>query len=338
MKLLSNENIKEILNLHYNIGSIEEVKRIEEGASSECFYIKTLIKEYILKDIEMIFMNHPEHEGGINEILDKYDIPVSKFIKNKNGEYLSEYKEHKLHLQTFIKGNVLKQNTAPKWFLTESANYLAKIHKALEEKEDLDFGICERFFEMVTIDLARSSYKKSLAYAKLDDDIQSIEDLEYRLKLLDKVQKFRPDMSKFTYKNTHGDYFISQIICDEERINAIIDFTSACVHPVSWEIIRSYSYADSKCINGEIDIENLKQYIKDYLEYNKLSKYDITMMGQLYFYQLAVCDYFSQYYESENTNKEALLNYAHWSTLLCRWFEKNIEKLTKELALEFNDY
>ncbi|MGL4450294.1 MAG: hypothetical protein ACRCTZ_03755 [Sarcina sp.] len=55
------------------------------------------------------------------------------------------------------------------------------------------------------------------------------------------------------------------------------------------------------------------------------------MMGQLYFYQLSVCDYFSQYYESENTNKKELLYYAQWSNMLCRWFEKNSEVLKESL-------
>lgn len=161
------------------------------------------------------------------------------------------------------------------------------------------------------------------------------EDLKYRIKLLDKIKHIKFDMTKFTYKNTHGDYFISQILCGDNSINGIIDFTSACVHPACWEIIRCYSYADTKCINGEIDVENLKSYIRNYLEYGYLNKYDIKMMAYLYFYQLTVSDYFSQYYESINTNRNVLLDYAHWSTLLCKWFEKNIEDLIESLIYEF---
>ena len=142
-------------------------------------------------------------------------------------------------------------------------------------------------------------------------------------------------MDKFTYKNTHGDYFISQILCGEKAINAIIDFTSACVHPACWELIRSYSYADPKCIDGDIDYDNLKKYIRNYLKHNKLNNYDIKMMPYLYYYQLAVSDYFSQYYESDNSNKRVLCHYAHFSTLLCRWFERNIEELSNKLVEDF---
>ncbi|MCD2348576.1 hypothetical protein LQK79_18080 [Clostridium guangxiense] len=87
-------------------------------------------------------------------------------------------------------------NTAPQWFMEESAVILGKIHKALE-------GI-----------------------SPLSE--QNIIDLEYRIKLLDKVKDIKLNIDKFTYKNTHGDYFISQILCGEDSINAVIDFTSAC--------------------------------------------------------------------------------------------------------------
>ncbi|MGL5068149.1 MAG: phosphotransferase [Sarcina sp.] len=335
LKEISIEQVKEILKDNYKIEEIQNVKKIQEGASSECFYIKAKEKEYIFKDIEMIFMNHPESEGEINEVLLRQGIPVSKFYKTVNGEYLVNYLGHTCHLQSFEKGEILKPNTAPKWFLKESAQMLGKIHKALEEIPALAQGIGKDFFRFINPESARESYNKSLKLAIEYNDLQNQEDLKYRIKLLDKIKDMKPDISKFTCKNTHGDYFISQILCDANSINAVIDFTSACVHPVSWEIIRSYSYADPKCINGELNIENLKVYIKNYLEYSELNEYDIRMMGYLYFYQLAVCDYFSQYYESNNTNRKVLLHYAHWSTLLCKWLDENIENLTQRLVAEF---
>jgi len=168
-----------------------------------------------------------------------------------------------------------------------------------------------------------------------NNEKQNVIDLRYRIKLLEKIKSIKLEMDKFTVKNTHGDYFISQILCGEDSINAVIDFTANCVHPVCWELIRSYSYADPKCVNGEIDFNNLKEYICNYMKHSKLNEYDIKMMAYLYYYQLAVCDYFSQYYESDNSNKKVICDYAHWSTLLCRWFEENVEKLSRKLVGSF---
>lgn len=327
--------IGEIIEKNYDIGIIKEITPILEGASSECFHIITEDREYLFKDIDMIFMNHPDKEPLINNLLSKNGIPVSEFYKTNNGEYLLEYSGHTFHLQSFIKGKILEVNTAPEWFMKESAEMLGKIHKALEEFPSLTSGIGKEFFNFITPETSKISYEKSLDKALKHGEKQNIIDLKYRIGLLDKIKNIELEMDRFTYKNTHGDYFISQIICGDNCINSVIDFTSACIHPACWELIRSYSYADPKCINGKIDYDNLVKYIKDYMKYSNLNTYDIKMMAYLYYYQLAVCDYFNQYYESNNSNKNVLCHYAHWSTMLCRWFEENIEELTDKLEKEF---
>lgn len=334
-KVLNKLNIKTIIEDNYDIGSIKKMETILEGASSECFHISTENGEYLFKDIEMIFMNHPDKEPLINSILSEKGVPVSEFYKTKDGKYLGEHLGHTFHLQSFIKGEILAANTAPEWFMEESAIMLGKIHKSLEDLPLLSNGIGEDFFLFITPENAKESYKKSLEMALMSNEEQNVIDLEYRIKLLDKINDIKLEMDKFTYRNTHGDYFISQILCGKNSINGVIDFTSACVHPACWELIRSYSYADPKCIDGDIDYDNLKKYIHNYMKHSKLNDYDIKMMPYLYYYQLAVCDYFSQYYESDNSNKEVLCHYAHFSTLLCRWFEENIEELSNKIVRSF---
>lgn len=238
--------IGEIVSGNYEIGNIKEIDIILEGTSSECFHIITEEKEYLFKDIEMIFMNHPDKEPLINCILLKNGIPVSEFYKTKNDKYLLEYLGHTFHLQSFISGEILKVNTAPEWFMKESAEVLGKIHKGLEEIPILSSGIGKEFFSFVTPEVAKISYEKSLERAIEYGEKQNIIDLNYRIELLDKIKNIKLDIDRFTYKNTHGDYF-------------------------------------------------------------------------------------SQYYESNNSNKQVLCNYAHWSTMLCRWFEENIDELTSKL-------
>lgn len=321
--------VKRILHIFYNIKSldIEEIIPLKSGASSECFHVITNNGEYILKDIEMDFMNHPDIEPLVNNELSLIGIPVSKFYVTCDGFYVGKYNGHTFHLQSFIEGDILKVNTAPKWFMKESAKILGEIHNGLMDLHSLDKGISKGFFMVVNPKSALESYKKSLKIAKERNEVVAIEDLSYRIKLLDKLKNVDLDMDKFTYKNTHGDYFISQIICKDNKINGVIDFTSARIHPACYELIRSYSYADPKCINGEIDIKNLKEYVNEYLEVSDLSDYDIKMMPYLYFYQLGVSDYYKNYFNSNNNNKDALFHYAHWSTELCRWFENNIESI-----------
>lgn len=334
-KNFTKKEIKKIIEKNYSIGIVKEIHSILEGASSECFHIVTRAGEYLFKDIEMTFMNHPDKEPLVNDLLSKNGIPVSEFYKTRKGKYLLKYSGHIFHLQSFIKGKILELNTAPEWLMKESAEMLGKIHNALDGSISLYYGIGHFIFELFTPEAAKVSYEKSLDIALKQGDKQNIIDLEYRISLLDKIKDIKLEMDRFTYKNTHGDYFISQIICGEKCINGIIDFTSACIHPACWELIRSYSLSDPECVHGKIDYHNLVKYIRDYMKYSKLSTHDLKMMAYLYYYQLAVCDYFSQYYKSDNSNKKVLCHYAHWSTMLCRWFEENIEELTDKLEKEF---
>ena len=171
-------------------------------------YIVTENGDYLFKDIEMIFMNHPDKEPLINGILLENGIPVSKFYKTKNGKYLGQHLGHTFHLQNFVEGKILGTNTAPNWFMEESPIILGKIHKALEDVPLLSNGIGEDFFRFVNPESAKVSYKKSLDMALKYNEKQNVIDLEYRIKLLDKTDDIKLEMDKFTYKNTHGDYFI----------------------------------------------------------------------------------------------------------------------------------
>ena len=67
-KILDKEELKQIIEYNYDIGKVKEIKPILEGASSECFHIITESDEYLFKDIEMIFMNHPDKEPLISNV------------------------------------------------------------------------------------------------------------------------------------------------------------------------------------------------------------------------------------------------------------------------------
>lgn len=138
-------------------------------------------------------------------------------------------------------------------------------------------------------------------------------------------------VSKFTCGNTHGDYMISQILCGENSINGIIDWTTACRHPFIWEIVRSYIMMAPECKSGDFSIEGLERYLKIYLKKGKLNAYDIENAGNLFFYFLAVCDFFGQYYQSMTRNRSIYLEQAQLSAKMLRWFDKHIEELNIRL-------
>ncbi|WBW96506.1 aminoglycoside phosphotransferase [Oceanirhabdus sp. W0125-5] len=339
--VLTLKEIEKVLRDKYGIDNIQDIIHID-NSSANCYHIICTDKQYFLKEIQSNYSYEKvQEEYKINKFLKKRDIPTSEFYKTFNGKYIWEYKNHIFHLQSFIEGTTYKMNTAPKWLIKDSAIYLGKIHNELKGYPNVKDRFGERLFLESNIQRAKEIYEDLIEKSRNVKDesirLKIVEDLKFRLSILPKITKFQFDYDKFTVSNSQGDYSLLQIICGENKINAIIDFTDSCSLPICWEIIRSYTYADPKCKEGlQIDIDNFKEYIKLYLEHNLISPYDVKMMPYLYYFHLARSSFgYKQYILSPEKYNEELLQFGFWRTNMCRWLDKNVELLSKELEDEF---
>ncbi|MCI7351543.1 MAG: aminoglycoside phosphotransferase family protein [Ruminococcus sp.] len=253
-------------------------------------------------------------------------------ISAKHGGVSADDSGRVFHVQKFIEGKVYEPNSAPDWLMKESAEMLGKIHTALKDYEGLNVGIGNDFFKYMTPENALRSYENSLSIARENGDSEIEADLLYRIGLMKKFPKYRFEIDKLTCVNTHGDYFISQLICGEDRINAVIDWTTACVHPAVWEIVRSYVYAAPECADGFINADNLAEYFREYLRFSSLNECDLKSAAEIFYYQISVCDYYGQYYSSAADNREIYLHQAVFSTRLMKWFERHICEITERIT------
>lgn len=327
--------IKEILSDKYGLVA-DTIEKTSVGAGSDTYFISSGNNKYVLKFPADSQMNTPKLEPDLCDYLIKKGLPVCQFIRNRDGRFISSDDTGRIfHLQKYIEGKMYEWNTAPEWLLRQSAQMLGKIHTALKSYNGLPTGIGADFFRYMTPQNALNSYKNSLETAKRNNDTAVVHDLEYRIEQMMDFPAWEFDLKKLTCQSTHGDYFISQIICGENCINAVIDWTTACVHPVIWEIVRSFVYAAPCCADGQIDIDKFIDYAGEYLRYASLSKDDIKMMAKLFYYQISVCDYYGQYYGSNADNRDIYLAQAIHSTKLMKWFEKNIDELTYSLCEKY---
>ncbi len=315
-----------------------ETTKIEKsgvGAGSDTFFVTCTDGKYVVKYPASSEINHPEAEPELCEYLLAHGIPVCQFLRNKEGHFLTTDESGRLfHVQRFIEGKMYDLNIAPDWLLTESARMLGKIHAALRDYQELPVGIGADFFKYMTPNRALLSYKKSLAIAENRGETEIVADLRYRIDLMQRFPAYEFDLDRLTCCATHGDYFVSQIICGDEKINAVIDWTTACIHPVVWEIVRSYVYAAPSCKEGQIDMDAFLRYVAEYRKFAPLNEYDLLCMAQLFYYQIAVCDYYGQYYASTADNRHIYLHQAVFSTKLLRWFESHVETLTEKLLTQ----
>ncbi len=323
--------MKELLARHYNL-EVTDIEKSALGAGSDTYFVSCKNGKYVVKFPSVNEINNPEAEPKLCSFLLENGINVCRFITNNRGEFVTADDNGRLfHVQQFVDGTLYDWNTAPDWLLKQSAETLGKIHTALKSYNGLPVGIGENFFRYMTPEKALRSYQNTLETARKNGDSEIEKDLLFRIGLIERFPKYSFDLSRLTCCATHGDYFISQLICGEDKINAVIDWTTACVHPVVWEIMRSYVYAAPECANGEINISRLADYFRSYLRFAKLSDYDLQNAAKLFYYQIAVCDYYNQYYTSSAANREIYLQQAVFSTRLMKWFEMNINEIQEAL-------
>ena len=313
--------MKETLKKMYGLEPVS-VEHSAAGAGSDTYFVNCTDGKYVVKYPASSGINHPEQEPELCEYLNHHGIPCCRFLRKNTGEFLTSDTHGRLfHVQRFIEGRMYDWHEAPEWLLKQSAQMLGRIHTALKGYQGLPVGIGADFFQYMTTERALKSYENSLAIAKNRGDTDIISDLQYRIELMKRFPKQEFDLDMLTCSATHGDFFISQILCGDGKINAVIDWTTACVHPVVWEIARSYVYAAPSCKNGEIDKDEFARYVSEYRKFAALNDADLRCMVSLFYYQIAVCDYYGQYYASTAGNRHIYLRQAVFSTKLLRWLD-----------------
>ncbi|MDO4385178.1 MAG: phosphotransferase [Clostridia bacterium] len=302
--------LKEQYGLH-----LIDMRKSSIGAGSDTWFLTCEEGAYVLKFPAASSINHPESEPALCAFLRTHGIPACKFLTNRLGSALSQDADGRVFtVQERFAGVTPEWNTASDALLLESAELLGKIHQVLRAYPPLPEGIGAGFFRYMTPARARESYQRSLAIALRQGDAQSASELRWRMEWVERMPAPDFDLSRLTLRNTHGDYFISQFLCEDGHLTAVIDWTTACVHPVVWEIMRSFVYAAPECGEGTIDPARLAQYVRAYRRCGTLNDYDLQCLERLYFYQIAVCDYYGQAYASHAANRSIYLQQARHAT------------------------
>lgn len=332
IKQLEFEQLRMRLYKLYDI-EIDTMEPSENGAGGLTYFVTAGDNKYVVKYPSDNEMNHPDVEIRVCEVLLERGIPACRFIPNKQGKRIStDESGRRFTLQYFYDGATYAYNESSCNMQEESASLLAKIHRAMKDIENIPVGIGADFFTYRKPEYMKDAYNITLQRAVNNGDATIADAIRSNMRVVEAMSIYEFDINKFSCGNTHGDYMISQLIWKDEKINGIIDWTCACRHPYIWEIVRSYVYMAPEVKQGEINIEGLTQYIINYLEVGALNAYDIENAGKLFYYFLAVCDFYGQYYDSLSKNRDIYLEQANMSSRLLVWFEKHINELNTRLC------
>lgn len=262
-----------------------------------------------------------KNEYEVTEFLYRKGFKVARILKPKSNDFGVMIDQNCLTLQEFINGTTLEVNTASDWFMKKSSELLGQMHMLLCDYKPLPIRFGKDFFRSDTAEKKKSFFEKELE----SEAQESKSRWETQIAHLDRINTFCIDTDRLTYANSHGDYHIGQSILQDEDVT-IIDWSSVCSMPVSFEIITSYVFASPKCKCGAIDAGGLSQYINEYRKFSPLSRYDIETMPYVFYFWHTICNYLP--------SEEIPKSYQPISKLInstLSWLYDNADKLSYEL-------
>jgi len=337
--VLHSEAIAGLVQRHYDLPDVLQVTPIATG-SATCRKITTVGGAFILKEFPARYTpGDVRHEPVLNRYLAERGFPVGFFLATREGPFIWVYRDRVFHLQEYVEGNIAAQNQAPPWLLSASGRLLGRLHAILDGFGELRRGFPETWFALdVGVHVERYGALIEAAEALPPGQTRDrvVHDLRYKSNLLPGLARMPFVPGDLTYRNSHGDYHVSQLICGEDAIRAVIDFSGACNLPATWEVIRSFTLAAPSCREARIEVAELVDYVKSYVAGGgRLDTVDLAAMPYLYLFHLARSDYgYRQFLHGDAPaeTRKHLLRFGFWRTQMCRYLESHAPMLSDTLA------
>lgn len=337
LSVLNDSSISQLLKEHYSL-NVDGVQKMQLGTAN-CYRIFAENQSYFLKEFQHGFLEADlDREVKLVNYLASHQFPTARILLTKGQKTSLTYREHLLCVQEYIEGETYGNNNLPDPLLMDSARLLGRLHTILKNYP-LPLEMGRDWLEAYKPENCAAQYENLLQTAEQntgDPNFPRIRaDLLYKKELAFRISAYKDAYAGITYNATHGDYTEFQYICDGDHIKAVIDFSSARVLPVVWEILRSYIQSCGACKNGKpFDISHLCQYVREYMQYAPLTRADLEAMPYVYLHQLARSQYgYKQYLIKKAENRDALLQFAFWRTDICREIEAKADEISRKLPL-----
>ena len=256
---LTKENIEEILS-NYSIGKLNSYQGIDEGIENTNYFLLVNNEKYILtiyekrvKAEDLPFFS--KLMTDLNEAKFKCPIPI---INNKK-KIISDYKDKKMMITTFLEGKAKKSLTPQNCKLVGTE--VAKMHEItrkfnIERKNEISINSWRKLF---------NSMKSECS--KIHRDLPNLIETN-----LHDVEKNWPENLPFGI--IHADLFNDNIFFQSEKFGGFIDFYFSCSDYYAFEIAICFN---ALCFDGlknnlSFNVTKAKNFIDGYSSVRKLTE------------------------------------------------------------------
>ena len=320
------KSLKEVLKEQYFDGNFE-IKKVKLGTGNN-FKVNYKGKKYFAK---VIFFEENQNKSyaelqeiNVYNLLKKSNVPIKDYYKTKTGKFVGIGSNYYVVLQEWVDGETMDNFEGQEDYLMQCARCLANINICLKplnlEKKMLN--LFDRFDFI--IDKTQELLDK-LELKPHDDNYYKVKKcLQWKIDTLKMLSnKTMPDINKFTYCNSHGDFSILQTIKRDGKLYKVIDFETVSCVPIIWEVFRSFVLSDidaGKCI---LNKARLNKYLQEYRKINPLSSFDLENKYKIFFIQLLQSNF--GFYNYIEQNNPMFLNFAYWRINFSKVLLKEIQ-------------
>lgn len=264
---------KEIMNISsfFNLGKVLSYKLIKGGLVNYNYVIKTPKGNYIFRIVgnkDKRKLNHLSLQFKIvNYLVRKkfpYEVPIpiktednKDLIKIKGDYYVWAYKM--LEGKSYDRPSILQ--IKPMAFALATYHRFIQGFKAKRYKEEANKRIISGLSKIHKI------------VAKTDVDKFGLKYLNHFESMFNKVKNIDLSVNELF---VHSDFDASNVLFDKGKLRAIIDFDELHYAPRVFDV--AISIRDSCCTRGNLDMDKVRIFLKEYCNVIKLSKKEKEMI------------------------------------------------------------
>lgn len=318
------QKLEQILKTQYNLVNPVYYASVLTGVSY-IYLVKSEDKTYFVKHLKSKFdEDHIEQESILVNYLAEKGIYIPKVYKNIYGKYSTKFNDSQIQVQEYIEGSTFINNDVPQNVLFYSPKILATINNYLNNLKNVFFKLKDEHLENVDLAYYDSKFNKLITDAKqnIDDSnefkYKVLEDLNFKHSNLHYFQNMNIQKEKITFANTHGDFHPKQLLLSNRKIY-IVDFDTFCKRSAIFDLLHFYFQASKHSKWGDINKEELKDYIKVYMDDVPLTSYDIKHSLTIYARKLIRGSFgYKQFIYKIGGNRLDHLKFGFWQTSLLK--------------------